>query len=73
MTNIQAFTCTSLEPYDRHMYEMELTNGDKHIFDSYQEAQAFWFHRCELGYLKCVNVLDRTKKTKKTSTKPKGF
>lgn len=70
MSGIERFTCTSDKPYNRHRYELVLTTGDKHIFESWEEAQAFWFARNALGYLKQVNVLDR-KKAKKP--KAKGF
>ena len=72
MSGAERFTQTSRAPYDRHKYEMELTNGDKHIFESYDEVMAFWFHRNQMGYLKCVHVLDKPK-PKKKQTKAKGF
>ena len=70
MSGAERFTQTSDKPYDRHHYQMELTTGEKHTFESYQEAQAFWFHRNQLGYLKCVHVVDKPKPKK---TKAKGF
>ena len=72
MSGAERFTQTSDKPYDRHHYQMELSNGEKHTFESYQEAQAFWFHRYQLGYLKCIHVIDKPK-PKKKQTKAKGF
>ena len=70
MSGAERFTQTSDKPYDRHSYEMVLVNGDKHTFDSWDQAQSFWFQTTAIGLPKVVNVLD---KPKPKSTKAKGF
>ena len=49
---------------------MVLVNGDKHTFESWDQAQAFWFQTTSIGLPKVINVLD---KPKKKQTKAKGF
>ena len=72
MSGAERFTQTSDKSYDRHHYEMVLVNGDTHVFESYQEAQAFWFQTTGIGLPKVVKVLDKPK-PKKKQTKAKGF
>ena len=49
---------------------MELISGETHIFESWDEIQAFWFRSNQMGHLKRVHVLD---KPKTKQTKAKGF
>ena len=70
MAGIERFTVTSDGPYDRHTYEVVLSNGDKKKFDTWEVCQAFWFQTTAIGLPKVVNVVDKPKKTK---SKKKGF
>jgi len=60
------FTQTSDAPYDRHRYKVVHNDGKELIFDSWAEAQAYWFHRYQMGHLKFIVTLDQP-------TKGKGF
>ena len=59
-------TCTSTEPYDRHLYEVHL-NGQKVIFEDYQQVRQFCYNTDAVVY-----VIDH-KKTKKRVSDTKGF
>jgi hypothetical protein len=48
------------QPYDRHTYEIVLTNGKKLKFDYWEDAQVFWFQNCRIpDFLDFVLVVDR--------------
>jgi hypothetical protein len=38
------FTQTSDKPYDRHQYKVVLNNEKIFIFDSWEEANQFWWN-----------------------------
>ena len=59
-------TCTSEEPYDRHLYEVHL-NGKKYVFDDYDEVRRVCHNTDAVVY-----VIDH-KKTKKRVSDSKGF
>ena len=59
-------TCTSTEPYDRHLYEVEL-NGQKVIFEDYQQVRQYCHNTDAV-----VSVIDY-KKTSKRVSGSKGF
>ena len=39
------FTCTSAEPYDRHHYRLNFSDGTHRIYESWDQVQAEWFQR----------------------------
>jgi len=59
-------TCTSTEPYDRHLYEVHL-NGKKYTFEDYDEVRRICHNTDAVVY-----VIDN-KKTKKRVSDSKGF
>ena len=59
-------TCTSTEPYDRHLYEVHL-NGEKYVFDDYEHVRRVCHNTDAVVY-----VIDN-KKTKKRVSDSKGF
>jgi hypothetical protein len=71
MTPVESkyFTVTSSEHYDRHQYQLELNNGDKILFDSYDQVKTFWFKNLMSQSGCAITILD-----KKIKKKPsKGF
>jgi len=58
-----SFTQTSDESYDRHYYELCLTNGTKQIWENYEELRDLWISTRGLG-MKCIKVRDRAKAKK---------
>ena len=66
MTNV--FTQTSHEPYDRHDYEVVLTNNKVVKFDNWEDVQRYWWSNNQIpDYLLYVIVKDKKK------VKSKGF
>ena len=62
------FRQTSDEPYDRHHYKLELSNGDYVIFEDYEQLRACWFQSIRNWKNSIVTVLDiPDKKTKKSN------
>jgi hypothetical protein len=60
------FTCTSAEPYDRHHYRLNFSDGSHRIFESWDQVQAEWFQRLPTS-LSHIDVLD-IKQNKKTTS-----
>lgn len=59
MTKI--FTCTSDAPYNRHDYEIVLKNKKRVRFDTWEEAQLYWFQHCKIpDFLNVLNVRNKT-------------
>ena len=52
------FTQTSDKSYDRHKYQINLTNGKSVVFDDYDIMRAAWFQTDSM-FLKSVDVLDK--------------
>ena len=52
------FTQTSDKSYDRHKYQINLTNGKSVVFDDYEIMRAAWFQTDSM-FLKSVDVLDK--------------
>ena len=52
------FKETSDKPYDRHKYQINLTNGKSVVFDDYETMRAAWFQTDSM-FLKSVDVLDK--------------
>lgn len=61
------FTATSFVPYRRHQYKVVRKNGESLIFESWEQAQAYWFQNSAMGNLSHIDVLDKKR------TKAKGF
>ena len=62
------FHQTSDEPYDRHHYKLELSNGDYVIFEDYEQLRVCWFQSIRNWKNSIVTVLDiPDKKTKKSN------
>ena len=59
-------TCTSTEPYNRHLYEVHL-NGEKYVFDDYEHVRRVCHNTDAVVY-----VIDN-KKIKKRVSDSKGF
>ena len=59
-------TCTSSEPYDRHLYEV-IIQGKKYTFDDYEHVRRVCHNTGAV-----VSVID-IKKTKKRTSDSKGF
>lgn len=56
----QIFTCTSDAPYDRHNYEVVLTNGQKRFFEHWKDAQGYWIENNQIpDFLDFVIVKDK--------------
>ena len=60
------FTCTSTEPYDRHLYQVEI-QGKKYTFDDYDKVRQVCYKTDAVVY-----VIDN-KKTRKRVSDSKGF
>ena len=56
--SIETFTQTSDLPYDRHTYKIVFDDGRSLSFESWEEAQAYWFMRKNLGNLIAIEVVD---------------
>tara|TARA_B000000565_G_C23745235_1_gene362568 strand:- start:150 stop:383 length:234 start_codon:yes stop_codon:yes gene_type:complete len=67
----QYFKVSSDKPYDRHHYELVLSNGQHMTFESWEEVRNQWFNMPS-HFLSHVNVIDRVQKKKKRE-KAKGF
>jgi len=65
---LKTFSQTCDKPYDRHWYELVMTNGTKHLIGDYDDMRAIWFRSCQMGCLSHVNVVDNPQYGKK-----KGF
>lgn len=62
------FSCTSVDPYDRHNYEIVLKNGEKRFFKHWEDAQAYWFMNRDIpDFLDVIVVRDKKK------ARSKGF
>lgn len=67
--NINTFTQTSEEPYERHNYEIVRKSNKKIVFDNWQDALQYWFtYSQDTDELEFVTVLD-----KKQNKPTKGF
>lgn len=55
---ITRFTCTSAEPYDRHHYKVHSEHNKPKHFESWEQAQLYWFNNCTLKNLKYITVED---------------
>lgn len=53
------FTCTSLEPYDRHQYRIINKDGKELIVDNYMQAQLIWFQSDCGRFLDRIEVIDK--------------
>jgi len=60
------FTCTSTEPYDRHLYQVEI-QGKKYTFDDYDKVRQVCYKTGAVVY-----VIDN-KMTSKRVSDSKGF
>lgn len=60
MTDLKIFQQTSDKSYDRHSYEIVLTNKKRVKFDWYDDAREYWFIHYQIpDYLDYVVVKDR--------------
>lgn len=60
MTNLQIFKQTSDKCYDRHSYEIVLTNKKRVKFDWYDDAREYWFTHCQIpDFLNYIVVKDK--------------
>lgn len=63
MSDLQVFQQTSDEPYDRHTYEVVLTNQKRVKFKWFDEAREFWFLHSQIpDYLDFIEVKDKKNK-----------
>ena len=53
------FTCTSLEPYDRHQYKIISKDGKELVVDNYMNAQLVWFQSDCGRFLDRIEVIDK--------------
>jgi hypothetical protein len=53
------FTCTSVDPYDRHNYKIISKDGKAIIVDSYMQAQLVWFQSSCGYFLDRIEVVDK--------------
>ena len=63
------FTEYCSEPYNRHNYEVHLTDGTKIPFADYMELRSFWFNHYQRDILSHVEIVDRPQK----KGRKKGF
>lgn len=56
--SIKEFTCTSTQPYDRHLYELIYMDGTKRVFDDYDQLRYYWIQWLDTHTLNYVNVID---------------
>ena len=69
---METFSQTSYEPYDRHTYRLYLKSKNVLNFNSWEDAQAYWFTYNQVpDYLDYFEVLDKPKTKDKVKTK--GF
>lgn len=65
----QTFTCTSIDPYDRHEYEITLISGKKVIFDNWEDTFNYWWNNKQIPeFLNYITVKDKKKINKKGFT-----
>lgn len=67
MNSLKTFTQTSDQPYSRHHYKVSKKSGESITFESWEDAQAYWFSACQLKNLSHIDVLDVK------SSQSKGF
>lgn len=57
---MQNFTCTSLEPYNRHIYKLHFYNQKTKTFEHWEDVQEFWFNYSHQdNFLKYITVEDK--------------
>jgi hypothetical protein len=62
----QTFTCTSIDLYDRHEYEITLISGKKVIFDNWEDTFNYWWNNRQIPeFLNYISVKDKQKINKK--------
>jgi hypothetical protein len=70
MKEMNNFTSTSDEPYDRHRYKIVSKHYCTMIVESWEEVKEWWWNNCHLPKFDAVvEVLDKPK----TKKKSKGF
>ena len=57
------FTQTSDKTYDQNKYQVFSKDGNSNEFDSYEEAQKFWFDWCRTGQMSHLLILPKRKKS----------
>ena len=70
MREMNNFTSTSDEPYDRHRYKIVSKHYCTMIVESWEEVREWWCNNCHLPTFDAVvHVIDKPK----TKKKSKGF
>ena len=70
MKEMNNFTCTSDEPYDRHRYKIVSKHYCTMIVESWEEVKEWRWNNCHLPTFDAVvHVIDKPK----TKKKSKGF
>ncbi len=70
MKEMNNFTSTSDEPYDRHRYKIVSKHYCTMIVESWEEVREWWWNNCHLPTFDVVvHVIDKPK----TKKKSKGF
>lgn len=60
--NINTFTQTSEEPYERHNYEIIRKSKKKIVFDNWQDTIQYWYsHSKDTDELEFVTVLNKNR------------
>ena len=69
MSELVTYTQTCDKSYERHSYIVYFKDGNRRLFDNWEEVQAFWFQFASMKLLSHVEVTDKPK----LRTKSKGF